>query len=142
MNFYKAENKKFSEENGRLRAENIGYWLENSSLKQENEELKAEIERLKEPKAIINVSVTAEDLAKEVARALNKSEKKEHKCTPECFGKHVIKAIQSDYNYCSVVSKATFIKHWYEKLSKEYHWLESLYIIDEKIYFKSKENSI
>ena len=76
MNFYKEENRKFSEENGRLRAENIGYWLENSSLKQENEELKAEIERLKEPKAIINVSVTAEDLAKEVARALNKSEKR------------------------------------------------------------------
>lgn len=142
MNFYKAENKKFSEENGRLRAENIGYWLENSSLKQENEELKAEIERLKEPKAIINVSVTAEDLAKEVARALNKSEKKEHKCTQKCFGKHVIKAIQNDYDSCSEEVKPYFLMYWYDNLLSCYPWLEKLYIIDEKIYFKSKESSI
>ena len=145
MNFYKVENKKISEENDRLRAENIGYWLENSTLKQENQELKVKIEELEEASkqiTINNVNVSAEDLAKEVARALNKSEKKEHKCTPECFGKHVIKAIQKDYESCPVVFKATFIKYWYEKLHKEYLWLESLYIIDGKIYFKSKEISI
>ena len=142
MNFYKEENRKFSEENGRLRAENIGYWLENYYLKQENEELKTEIERLKEPKAIINVNIAAEDLAKKVARALNKSEKEEHKCIPECFGKHVIKTIQSDYDSHGRKFRERFLRWWLFNLEKEYPWLESLYIIDEKIYFKSKENSI
>lgn len=129
------ENKSLKEENKKLVGENLSYWWK-------NEKLKREIERLKEPKAIINVSVTAEDLAKEVARALNKSEKKEHKCTPECFGKHVIKAIQKDYDSCSKKAKPYFLMYWHEKLSREYNWLESLYIIDEKIYFKSKESSI
>lgn len=57
-------------------------YKENKSLKEENDKLKREIENLKEPKAIINVNVTAEDLAKEIVRVLNKGEGKEHKCTP------------------------------------------------------------
>lgn len=129
------ENKLLKEENDKLAGQNISYWWK-------NEKLKREIERLKEPKAIINVNVTPEYLAKEVARALNKTEKQEHKCTSECFGEHVIKAIQKDYESCPVVFKATFIKYWYDNLSAFYPWLESLYIIDEKIYFKSKESSI
>lgn len=115
-------------------------WLKFKS-RQENEKLKLKIKELEEESkqiTINNVNVSAEDLAKEVARALNKSEEKEHKCTPECFGKHVIKAIQKDYESCPVVFKANFIKYWYDNLSAFYPWLESLYIIDEKIYFNTK----
>lgn len=128
-----------------LEEERVSVYYSKFKLGRENEKLKLKIKELEEASkqiTINNINVTAEDLAKEVARALNKSEEKEHKCTAECFGKHVIKAIQKDYDSCPIVFKATFIKYWYEKLSKEYPWLESLYIIDEKIFFKSKENSI
>ena len=67
-------------------------------------------------------------------------EKQEHNCTPECFGKHVIKAIQNDYdsiNFKNTISKHYFIHYWHNKLSVEYPWLKSLYIIDSKIYFSN-----
>lgn len=147
MNCLKLKNKikNLEDKKNSLILSNFKLERENEQLKEKIkrlEKLKIEIERLKEPKAVINVKVTAEDLAKEVARALNKSKEKEHKCTPECFGKHVIKAIQNDYDSCPVVFKATFLTYWFNNLSAYYPWLESLYIIDEKIYFKSKESSI
>lgn len=102
--------------------------------------LESQITGLKEQKAILNIDIIPEELVKQIVKELNKS--KEHKCTPECFGKHVIKSIQNDYDSCPVVFKATFLTYWYDNLSACYPWLESLYIIDNKIYFKSKESSI
>lgn len=111
----------------------------NFKLVKENKKLNKEIKCLKEPKSVINISINKEDIknaAKQIVKELNKE--KEHKCTPECFYKHVIKAIQNDYDSCPVVFKATFLTYWYDNLSAYYPWLESLYIIDGKIYFKSK----
>lgn len=108
-------------------------------LKKENEELKEEIKQLKEPKVILNIDITPEELAKQIIKELNKNE--EHKCTPECFGKHVIKAIQNDYDLIDYknnkLNKFIFINYWHEKLSVEYPWLKGLYIIDGKIYFSN-----
>lgn len=50
----------------------------------------------------------------------------------------MIKAIKSDYDSCPAVFKATFLRYWYDKLSKEYPWLKCLYVIDGKINFESK----
>lgn len=58
----------------------------------------------------------------------------EHNCNRNCFKEHILPAIQRDYD--STFEKFNFLNYWYEKLSKEYHWLESLYIIDGKVYFK------
>lgn len=76
-------------------------------------------------------------------RALNEKYNKlkrvvnnEHQCNRNCFTEHVLPAIQRD---CDLTSeKFNFLNYWYEKLSKEYPWLESLYIIDGKIYFNFK----
>lgn len=68
-------------------------------------------------------------------------DKKEHKCTPECFDKHVIKAIQNDYdsiNPENKVAKYLFINYWHDNLLAYYPWLKRLYSINGKIYFKSK----
>ena len=102
--------------------------------------LESQIIDLKEQKAILNIDITPEELAKQIIKELNKSE--EHTCTPECFGKHVIKVIQNDYDYCYKKDKSYFLTYWYDNLSAYYPWLEKLYIIDSKIYFKSKESSI
>ena len=107
-------------------------------LIRENEELKIEIKHLKEPKAILNIDITSEELAQKIVKELNKNE--EHKCTSGCFGKHVIKAIQNDYdsiNFKNTMIKHHFTNYWYEKLSVEYTWLKGLYIIDGKIYFSN-----
>lgn len=99
-------------------------------------EVKKEIKRLKEPKAILNIDITSEELAQKIVKELNKDE--EHKCTPECFGKHVIKAIQNDYDSCSREDKLYFLMYWHDNLLEYYPWLDSLDTIDNKIYFKSK----
>lgn len=108
-------------------------------LERENEELKRKIKHLKEPKAILNIDMTPEELAEQIVKKLNKDE--QHKCTPECFGKHVIKAIQKDYDSCSKEAKPYFLMYWYDNLSAFYPWLEKIYIVYGKIYFKSKESS-
>lgn len=127
------ENKSLKEENDKLAGQNISYWWK-------NEKLKREIERLKEPKAIINVNVTAEDLAKEVTRALNKSKEKEHKCTEVCFKTHVLDPIQSDiYKKFGddIVTRSEnlnemvqFVETWRIKLIKEYPFLKDLYTMN------------
>lgn len=113
----------------RLKKENedLGYklyWSKESykRLHEENEELKIEIKYLKEPKAILNIDVTSG----------------EHKCTPECFEKHVIKAIQDDYDSCSKKNKPYFLMYWYDNLSEYYPWLKTLFSVNGKIGFYSK----
>lgn len=101
--------------------------------------LESQIIGLKEKKAILNIDITSEELAEQIVKELNKNE--EHKCTPKCFEKHVIKAIQNDYDSIDSknrMAKHLFISYWYDNLSAYYPWLESLYMIDGKIYFKSK----
>lgn len=58
----------------------------------------------------------------------------EHYCDKNCFAEHVLPSIQRDYD--STSKKFDFISYWYEKLSKEYHWLNCLYVNGGKIYFK------
>lgn len=65
---------------------------------------------------------------------LKKVVNNEHHCNQHCFKEHILPAIQRDYE--STYEKFNFLNYWYEKLSKEYPWLKSLYIIDGKIYFK------
>ena len=111
-------------------------------LKKENEELKTEIK--KQNKLITyNISINKEDFDSAIKKVTeNILREKEHKCTSECFGKHVIKAIQKDYDSIDSkndkLDKFIFINYWHEKLSEEYYWLKCLYIIDGKIYFESK----
>lgn len=105
-------------------------------LDEENEDLKRRIKYSKEPKAILNIDITPEELSKQIIKELNKNE--EHKCTPECFQEHVIKAIQNDYDSHNGKYRVSLVKYWFDNLWPYYPWLESLYIIDNKIYFKSK----
>lgn len=105
-------------------------------LKIENQELKRKIKELEKEKVTfisfkgIKALNEAEILAEKVRKALNN----EHHCDKNCFAEHVLSAIQSDYE--STSKKLDFISYWYEKLSKEYHWLKCLYVNDGKIYFK------
>lgn len=98
--------------------------------------LESQIIGFKEQKVILNINVTPEELAKQIIKELNKSE--EHTCTPECFDKHIIKAIQNDYDSHNGKYRESLIRYWYDNLSAYYPWLKCLYIIDNKIYFKSK----
>lgn len=106
-------------------------------LKKENEELNKKIKYLKQQLIVYDTSASGEDLAKAIIGILNEEE--EHKCTPECFEKHVIKAIQNDFDSCSREDKLYFLMYWHDNLLEYYPWLDSLNTIDNKIYFKSKQ---
>ena len=126
----------------------------NKQLQEENEKLKKKIERLEaekeiqllkeEPVHTTNLTITyfnpddyrivdcREDLysifdnvvtAKEL-----KYQEKEHKCTEECFGKHVLKTINRD-KFMGHFDKFDnyFIKYWCDKLCEEYNFLYVLY---------------
>lgn len=113
----------------------------NKELTQKIASLRNELKE-KEPISF-NISMDKEsvdDIIKKVTE--NVLGKQQHECTPECFGKHVIKTLQKDYDSCLKKAKPYFLMYWYDNLSAFYPWLEKLYIIDEKIYFKSKESSI
>lgn len=134
---------KLGRENGRLKEKIERLEKLNKDLIQEKAFLNLELDKkLKEP-PVINISMNKEsidNIVKKVTESIIR--KQEHKCTPECFGKHVIKAIQSDFDSHGRKFRERFIRWWFFNLEKEYPWLESLYIINEKIYFKSKESSI
>lgn len=140
MKYLKLKNKikKLEDEKFSLSWSKFKLERENKELRERIESLVEEIKFLKAPKATINIkaSVSGEELANEIVKKLK--EEKEHKCTPECFEEHVIKVIQTDYAYRPKVSKDKYIKYWYEKLSKNYPWLESLFIINGKISFSVK----
>lgn len=141
MKYFKMKN-----EIEELKRQNLISIKKSIKLERENEELKKEIKRSKEEiKAlenkqkksnVINISMNKEDVDEIVKKVTeNILGKQEHKCTPECFGKHVIKAIQKDYDSCSKEAKPYFLKYWYDNLLGYYPWLKSLCIINGEIHF-------
>lgn len=112
-------------------------------LKKENEYLNKEIEVLEKKQKesnVISISMNKEDVDSIVKKVTeNILGKQEHKCTPECFEKHVIKAIQNDYDSIDLKNKTAkhyFLQYWFENLTREYAWLKCLQIINGKIHFK------
>ena len=107
-------------------------------LLKENELLKQKIEELdKEKVTFINLgefkSLTkAKKLAEEVRKVINN----EHHCNTNCFSKHVLPAIQNDYNkfeYNSILLQNKFFEHWNNKLFNEYDFAKSIALVNGKI---------
>lgn len=114
------------------------YWS-----KEEIKHLKKEIKVLENKQKesnVISISMKKEDVDSIVKKVTeNILGKQEHKCTPECFEKHVIKSIQNDYDSIDLKNKTAkhyFLQYWFENLTREYAWLKCLQIINGKIHFK------
>lgn len=145
-------------EKAELSLQNNQYFKTINKAADENIKLKKEIERLKNgfkaelDTIMINITQKehetgfnelAESVCSNLTRINGKKPYKEHVCTIGCFGKHVIKAIQKDYDSINPKYKkgkqasADFLQHWYNRLKKEYDWIDYLYAVDGHIYFKS-----
>lgn len=67
-----------------------------------------------------------------------------HKCTEECFVKHVIPAIQRDYDSINPKYKEnaqtidSFLTHWEKRLGETYDFIEGLYVFHSQIKVKFK----
>lgn len=107
-----------------------------SDIIKENKSLRRKLEELEKDKVTFVSFGEVKSLRKdrEIAEEFRKTLNNEHYCNRNCFKEHILPALQRDYDF--TLEKIGFLNYWYEELSKEYTWLESLYIIDGKIYFK------
>lgn len=81
---------------------------------------------------------------KEKYNELEKAINNEHHCNRHCFSKHVLPAIQNDYNYKVLefmtdrYKRGSFLKYWNQKLKSEYNFIENIYMIADTIMVRFK----